>query len=206
MLRMDARLYLVVTPSLCAGGVLATVEAALDGGVDAVQLRDKDCSDDDFLRMARALVALCRERGVPCILNDRDWLLEASGAAGVHLGEDDTSPEGFRARFGDGPLLGISTHDRAEVAAAAGRGASNVGLGPMFATGTKDLVRTPRGAALVRETLGATTLPVFPIGGIHAGNAPELIAAGATRLAVSSAICAAPDPSEAARGLRTLLT
>jgi thiamine-phosphate pyrophosphorylase len=199
--RVRARLYLVLTPQVCAGDPLATAAAAIDGGVDLVQLRDKEADDDRFLRLARELAALCHARGVPLILNDRVHLVRAAGADGVHVGEDDAPPEEVEK----GLIVGLSTHDRAEVEAAAARGATYVGLGPMFPTGTKTLARTPRGAALVREALGATALPLFPIGGITAANAPALIAAGATRLAVSSAICAARDPRAAAAELYALL-
>jgi thiamine-phosphate pyrophosphorylase len=203
---MDARLYLIVTPQLCGPrGVAATVRAAIEGGVDLVQLRDKEAPDAAFAAMARDLAAVCRERGVPLILNDRAHLLEETGADGVHVGREDHRPEDLRARFGDGPIVGLSTHDRAEVAAARGRGADYVGLGPMFRTATKTLTRTPRGRAMVLDAAGATTLPVFPIGGIRPDNAPELIAAGAVRLAVSAAICGAPDPRAAAAAFRALL-
>lgn len=166
-----------------------------------VQLRDKEADDDAFLRLARELVKICRPRGVPLILNDRVHLVRAARADGVHVGEDDTPPEEIDRTL----ILGLSTHDRAEVGAAKGRGATYVGLGPMFPTGTKELRRPPRGATLLREAAEATDLPVFPIGGITAANAADLIAAGATRLAVSSAICAAKDPRAAAASLRALL-
>ncbi len=198
---MRARLYLVLTPQVCRADPVETAAAAIDGGVDMIQLRDKEAPDDEFLRLARRLAKVCRPRGVSLILNDRVHLVRAAGADGVHVGEGDTPPEEIEK----GLIIGLSTHDRAEAAAAKGRGATYIGLGPMFPTGTKKLKRTPRGSALLREVLGATDLPLFPIGGITAANAPELIAAGATRLAVSSAICAANDPRAAAASLRALL-
>ncbi len=200
------RLYLVVTPQRCRLDVETVVKEALSGGVDLVQLRDKEAPDSDFAELARRLVLICRESGVPLILNDRAALVAETGADGVHLGEDDMTPEEVRERFGEKVLLGVSTHDRAEVAAAAARGADYLGLGPMFPTRTKSLSRAPRGAELIRETAGATDLPVFPIGGITAATLPHLVAAGATRAAVSSAICASPDPHRAARELLGHLT
>jgi thiamine-phosphate pyrophosphorylase len=203
---LEARLYLILTPQLCrSDDAVATALAALDGGVDAVQLRDKEAPDGAFLRLATELAVHCRERDVPLILNDRAHLVAAAGADGVHVGEDDLPPEEVRRQYGDRIVVGLSTHDRAEVAAAAGRGADYVGLGPMFATGTKMLTRTPGGAALLRDAAHATTLPLYPIGGIDAAHAVALIAAGATRLAVSSAICASVDPRAAAADLRALL-
>lgn len=198
---MRARLYLVLTPQVCRSDPVLTAARAIDGGADMVQLRDKDAEDGEFLRLARELGKVCRPRGVPLILNDRVHLVRAAGADGVHVGEDDTPPEEIEP----GMILGLSTHDRAEAAAAKSRGATYVGIGPMFPTGTKRLKRAPRGAALLREALEATDLPVFPIGGIAVETARELVAAGATRLAVSSAICAAEDPRAAAAELRAIL-
>jgi len=201
MAGVRARLYLVLTPSVCRRDPLETAAAAIDGGVEMVQLRDKEADDAAFLRLARKLSQVCRPRGVPLILNDRARLVRDAGADGVHVGEDDTPPE----EIGKGMIIGLSTHDGAEASAAKSRGATYIGLGPIFPTGTKELRRTPRGVALLREALGATDLPLFPIGGITAANAPELVAAGATRLAVSSAICAAEDPRASAAALRALL-
>jgi thiamine-phosphate pyrophosphorylase len=197
-----ARLYLVLTPQACRMDPVATAVAAIEGGADLVQLRDKEATDDAFLRLARALADVCRPRGVPLILNDRVHLVEAAGADGVHVGEDDTPPEAIGKRM----IIGLSTHDRAEAKAARSRGATYIGIGPMFPTATKELARAPGGPTLLRDVLTATDLPVFPIGGITAENAPQLIAAGATRLAVSAAICAAKDPRAAAARLRALLT
>ncbi|HEX5136863.1 MAG TPA: thiamine phosphate synthase [Planctomycetota bacterium] len=198
---MHARLYLVLTPQACRRDPVATAVAAIEGGADMVQLRDKQATDDAFLDLARALADVCRPRGIPLVLNDRVHLVEAAGADGVHVGEDDAPPEAIDPRL----LIGLSTHDRAGAKAARGRGAKYVGIGPMFPTATKDLTRAPGGTTLLRDVLTATDLPVFPIGGITAENAPQLIAAGATRLAVSSAICGANDPCAAAARLRRLL-
>jgi thiamine-phosphate diphosphorylase len=202
---IHARLYLVLTPQVCTLAVTEVVARALQGGVEMVQLRDKKATDEDFLKTAKSIREICRVRSVPFLLNDRLHLVKACGAGGVHLGEDDASPEEARGLLGPDRLIGISTHDRAEVAAATGRGADYAGLGPMFATGTKRLSRTPRGPELVREVIDAADLPLFPIGGITAENLPLLIAAGAGRAAVSGAICSARDPMAAAAELRSLL-
>jgi thiamine-phosphate pyrophosphorylase len=196
-----ARLYLVLTPQACRNDPVATAVAAIDGGADMVQLRDKEATDEEFLRLARAVADVCRPRGVPLVLNDRVHLVAAAGADGVHVGEDDTPPEAIDRRM----IIGLSTHDRAEAKAARSRGASYIGIGPMFETATKEVARAPGGPALLRDVLAATDLPVFPIGGIREENARALVAAGATRLAVSSAICGSRDPRMAAARLRTLL-
>ena len=206
MIAPEARLYLILTSATCRADPLETAERALAGGVDLIQFRAKDAKDAVYLELASAIVRLCAGHDVPVILNDRVHLVEASGAAGAHVGEADSTPEEARRHLGPDRLLGLSTHDHGEVAAARSRGADHVGLGPIFASRTKTSpARSPGGPDLVRTTLGATDLPLFPIGGITLDNAPGLIEAGATRLAVGAAICSAPDPAAAARGFKTLL-
>ena len=191
---MEARLYLITDR-------VEGVAEAIDGGVGLVQLRHKTLDDSDFVERARALVRICHAKGVRLILNDRVRLVAEAGADGAHVGENDLDPNDARTILGRDKLLGISTHDRDELGRAGALGADYAGLGPMFPTGTKDLARPPRGADLVRETLGATDLPVFVIGGITAANAGQLVTAGARRIAVSAAICGADDPRAAAAEL-----
>ena len=184
--------------------LIAPAGAPVPDGVDAVQLRDKRIDDDAYAKAARNLAALCRERGIPFLLNDRWHLVEQTGADGVHLGQDDAPIEQVRRALGPEAILGLSTHDAAEAAAARDRGADYIGIGPMFPTATKTLTRAPGGPALYQAAAAATDLPIFCIGGIDERNLPSLIAAGATRFAVSSAILAARDPAAAAARLRTM--
>jgi thiamine-phosphate pyrophosphorylase len=202
-----ARLYLVVTPSALGPRWEAALERALGTGrVDVVQLREKEAPDRAFLSTAARLRVACDEHDALLILDDRVDLVLPSGADGAHVGEDDLPPEEARDRLGDDLLLGLSTHDAAEVRAAAGRGADHVGLGPCFPSGTKALARAPGGPALVAGALPAAGgLPVFPIGGITTENAPSLVAAGARRLAVGAGVLAAADPARAAEALARLL-
>jgi len=199
-----ARLYLVVTPALCSD-LGAVVRAAIEGGAEAVQLRDKSANDAQYGEYAAFLAPICRAACVPFLLNDRWHLVEKTGADGVHLGQGDAPIEQVRRALGPDAILGLSTHDRAEAASAQDRGADYIGLGPMFETRTKDLAFVPGGPDLVATVSGATELPLYPIGGIDASNLALLVAAGATRAAVSSAICTAADPRAAAADLRRLL-
>jgi thiamine-phosphate diphosphorylase len=137
------------------------------------------------------------------VLNDRVHLVAACGADGVHVGEDDLPPEEARRRLGDDLLVGVSTHDPAEVAAAGRRGADHAGLGPCFPSHTKALARRPEGAALVRACLPVASVPVFPIGGITAANVGDLVAAGASRVAVGGS--SVPYPAAAARAIAAVL-
>ncbi|MFQ5844800.1 MAG: thiamine phosphate synthase [Planctomycetota bacterium] len=200
-----ARLYLVVTPSLCALGPAETAARAVEGGVDVVQLRDPEADDETFLQWAADLRDVCRERGVPFLLNDRVHLVEPSGADGVHVGQRDASPESVRTRLGDGVLVGLSTHNRAEVMDAVCRPVDYVGVGPVFETQTKSLERRPGGPDLVRDVAAAARLPWFAIGGIDATNLASVVDAGAARAAVSRAICSAADPRAAALRLKRRL-
>jgi thiamine-phosphate pyrophosphorylase len=201
-----ARILLVVTEAACRGPWDRAVARALaSGAVGIVQLREKSVDDPEFLLRARRLAALARPVGALVTLNDRAHLVREAGADGVHLGEDDLPPEQARDLLGPLPLIGLSTHDAAEAAAARGRGADYVGLGPCYATGTKRLSRPPGGPDLVRTCAGATTLPLFPIGGITPANVGDLARAGARRVAVGAGILSADDPERAARLLRAAL-
>ncbi len=191
-----ARLYLV-----CGAQTDAFLERALHGGVDIVQLRLKDAGDDTIVATARRYAALCRPRGVPLILNDRPDLVTAAGADGVHVGQDDMTVDRARALVGRDRIVGLSTHSPAQVdAAAAEPEIDYIGVGPVHATPTKP-GRPAVGLDLVRYAAAHAATPFFAIGGIDAGNAPDVRAAGAAAIAVVRAITNARDPESAARAL-----
>lgn len=177
--------------------------AALAGGAALLQYRDKSADGARRLDEARALQALCARRGVPLIVNDDVELARAVGAAGVHLGEDDGDIAEARARLGDAAIIGVSCYDsldRARHFAAAG--ADYLAFGAFFPSPTKPHARraTPRLLAEAKP-LG---LPLVAIGGIHADNAPGLIAAGADAVAVISALFGAADVRAAAQRFAAL--
>jgi thiamine-phosphate pyrophosphorylase len=154
----------------------------------------------EWVRSVRGVAA---ELGVPVIVNDRPDVAVIAEADGVHLGQQDLRPEDVRERLGARLLVGLSTHSRADVESAAALAADYLGLGPVFDTATKGLAG--RGLDLVRDALPRARRPAFAIGGITAANVPALRAAGAGRIAVSQAICAAADPQAAAAELAALL-
>ena len=201
--RLEAvRVYLVLTEAACRGPWREALTAALDSGVvGAVQVREKELSDDALLARVREVVALARPRGALVIVNDRVDVVAAAGADGAHVGEHDLDPREARRRLGQGLLLGLSTHDRREVALARARGADHAGLGPCFPSGTKRLERVPRGPDLLRDALPMADLPVFPIGGITPENVGLLAAAGAVRVALGAGVLSAADPAAAARAI-----
>jgi len=180
----------------------AIAEAALAGGADMIQLRDKTGSLRDLLPQARAIQALCRSRGALFIVNDRVDLALAADADGAHVGQEDLPAASARRLLGPRRLMGVSTHSLAQAEAARQAGADYIGFGPMFATGTKDTGYTPRGLDALREIRRAVSLPVLAIGGIGLENVVLVIEAGATAPAVISAVVAAPDIAAAAAAFR----
>jgi thiamine-phosphate pyrophosphorylase len=155
--------------------------------------------------MARDAVAAARAAGALLVVNDRVDVALLAGADGVHLGQDDLRPEDARRLLPAGALIGVSTHDRAQVEEAAASGADYVAVGPVFATATKERPDPVVGLELVRWARGRVGVPLVAIGGITAGRAAEVAAAGADGLAVVSAIAGAPDPAEAFRRIRARL-
>lgn len=181
---------------------VAIAEAALEGGADMIQLRDKTRSLRDLLPQARAIQALCRSRGALFIVNDRVDLALAADADGAHVGQEDLPAASARRLLGPRRLMGVSTHSLAQAEAARQAGADYIGFGPMFATGTKETGYTPRGLDALRGIRRAVSLPVLAIGGIGLENVSLVIEAGATAPAVISAVVAAPDVAAAAAAFR----
>jgi thiamine-phosphate pyrophosphorylase len=201
-------LYLIATRALYQGiePYEWAIERAIDGGVGIVQMREKSLGAADARALALSLRALTARRGVPFVVNDDPRLARQAGADGVHVGQGDVSPRAARRIVGEAAWVGVSTHSAAEAAAAVAEGADMIGVGPIFATGTKPDAQAPKGTVLLDEirALGLA-VPAYPIGGITALNAPELAAHGFHQAAVSSWILSAPDPAEHALMLRRAL-
>jgi thiamine-phosphate pyrophosphorylase len=204
MVRFPRGLYALTPDEPDTAALVACVRAALAGGAAAVQYRHKGA--DAALRRAQAaaLAAVCREAGVPLIVNDDLELALEVDAAGAHLGRDDGDLAAARRRLGPERLLGASCYDRFDRAVqAAAAGADYVAFGSVFASPTKPAaVRAP--LALFAAAKRRLEVPVVAIGGITLENACEVIAAGADALAVISALFDAPDITAAARAFRAL--
>lgn len=180
---------------------LDLVRVAAAGGAAAVQLRDKDLSDADFYSLAVEARAITRERGVTLIINDRVHIALAVGADGVHVGEHDLPPEVARRLLGSDMILGVSCYGLSDVARSAlSAGAGYLGVGAVFATGTKE-TRPPIGLAGVRAMRAITDIPIVAIGGITSDTAADVIRAGADAVAVVGAVARARDPERAVREL-----
>jgi thiamine-phosphate pyrophosphorylase len=182
-------LYPLLDVDLCrARGLdpLRVLAAFLEGGGRFIQLRDKNPSSGERLRLADAAVALTRPAAARLIVNDRPDIARMCGADGVHVGQDDMPVEDARRVAGPGAIVGVSTHDEAQIAAAVQTSADYIAVGPIYGTATKDTGYSARGLALVRHAAAATERPIVAIGGITLERAPEVIAAGAASLAVIS--------------------
>jgi thiamine-phosphate pyrophosphorylase len=201
-----AHLYLICDSRPGGRELPDVLRAAIAGGVDVVQLRDKHSSDQELTRTARAAGTLCRQLGALLIVNDRPAVARAAAADGVHVGQDDMAVELVRELVGPDMLVGLSTHAPAEIEGACEHSAylDYIGVGPVHTTPTKP-GRPAVGPELVRYAAAHATLPFFAIGGVNAANVTEVIAAGARRVAVVRAIAEAADPELAARSLRDQL-
>jgi thiamine-phosphate pyrophosphorylase len=200
----EARLYVLVGGLPTLGDLTWVVGEALAGGADVIQLREKGPADREVLRRAREVRILTARARARFVLNDRPDLARLSGADGVHLGQDDVSVRDARRIVGPNALIGVSTHDPAQLEAAILGGANYLGVGPVFPSATKDFAEWA-GLALVRRAAEATTLPWFAIGGIAAENLDAVLEAGATRVAVAAAVVRAERPRAAAAALRARL-
>jgi thiamine-phosphate pyrophosphorylase len=199
----DARLYLCTSarPDLAD-----LVEAALTGGVDIVQLRDKTLEARQELAALETIADACGRHGALLAVNDRADIALAAHADVLHLGQDDLSVTWARRILGDHIAIGRSTHDPTQAdAAAAEPGVDYFCTGPCWPTPTKPGRPAP-GLDLVRHTASTRpTRPWFAIGGIDQARLPDVVAAGATRVVVVRAVTDAPDPRAAAEALRNLL-
>ena len=201
-----ACLHLVTDDFLCGPrGVGAVVEAAVSGGARVVQLREKTLATRAFVERARALKRLLAPLGVPLLINDRLDVALACDADGLHLGQDDLPPAEARRWLPDA-IIGLSVEHADQLPAAEREPVDYYGVGPIFMTPTKTDAAPALGLAGLRRLRSATRRPLVAIGGVDAGNAASILAAGADGLAVVSAICAATDPEAAARAFSRLLS
>ena len=200
----DVRLYVLLTSELCRGGPLATCEAAIAGGADCIQLREKALPDGELLGLARRLGKLTRSRNVGLIINDRPDVAAAANADGVHLGQDDMPVAAARKVLPARAIVGKSTHDIVQARAAQAEGADYIGAGPMFPTDTKH-TGPVAGPEFLAQVVSEISIPHVAIGGITAENVGALVSAGAQRVAVCSAVIAADDPAAAAKRIRQSL-
>jgi thiamine-phosphate pyrophosphorylase len=180
------------------------VQAAVQGGVSCVQLREKKLGSREFLAQALMLKKLLAPHGVPLVINDRIDIALACGAEGVHLGQSDLPVDKARSLLPNKVFIGWSVETMEQLAQSAMLPVDYLGVSPVFATSTKTDTKNVWGLEGLAKVRTCTTLPLVAIGGIHAGNARNVLRAGADSLAIVSALCAAADPQSAAASLRRL--
>lgn len=199
-LRERLRVYLVSDPE-ATDDLIGATQASLDGGATCVQLRAKHLDGYDFWRRAVTLKTLCGQYGALFIINDRLDIALACGADGVHVGVSDLPVDVVRGMVPANFIIGYSPQTDEHVMASARMGADYVGLGPVYATGSKADAGAPLGIAGLKLQLAISPVPAVGIGGITIANAPEVMATGADGVAVISAVLKAADPAEATRQL-----
>lgn len=185
----------VVTDDAVVAGAAATA------GAQVIQVRAKHLTDHALYELARHVVRICRDHGATCIVNDRVDIALAAGAHGTHLGADDLPVAAARAVAGPDHVIGATARDPGRAAELVAEGADYVGVGPAFATTTKQGLPAPLGPAGIAAVARAVTVPVIAIGGVTGERVGELIAAGAAGVAVVGAVTSAADPHHATRAL-----
>ncbi len=203
-LRESMLLYAVTDRSWLRGRSLADcVRQAVEGGATFVQLREKDAPFDEIVALGRELGAICREGGVPFVIDDDVDAALACGADGVHVGQDDMACAEARRRLGPDAIVGVSAQTVAQALQAQADGADYLGVGALIPTPTKpDAVDVTRDE--LRAICDAVDIPVVGIGGLNAQTIPTIAGCGADGAAVVSAIFAADDCLRATQELRAV--
>ncbi len=184
---------------------LTVVRAVVEAGAPVIQVRAKGVSDRALVDFASRVAEVCQQHGAICVVNDRVDVALAAGASGTHLGADDLPVEAVRRIAGPGHLIGGTARDPRRAVELVAAGADYLGVGPAYATSTKDGLPDPIGPAGVGAVAKAAGVPVVAIGGITVERVPPLLAAGAYGVAVVSAVAAATDPAAATRELLRVL-
>ncbi len=198
MSTIDFRLYLITDRKVATKPLPEAVRLALEGGVKAVQLREKDLPVRELLCLAQELRSITREFGAKLFINDRVDVAVSVDADGVHLGTQSMPLEGARKVVGKGMLIGVSTHNLEEAKAAEAGGADFITFGPIFETPSKTQYGYPVGLEAIKSLITEVYIPIFAIGGIHSGNIKQIIMSGAAGVAMISAIFSSPDIRTAA--------
>jgi thiamine-phosphate pyrophosphorylase len=191
----------ILTDARAGGDALRTATLALAAGAPVVQLRVKDVTDRELYELGTRLMAVCTQYGATCLVNDRVDIAVAVGAHGTHLGAEDLPVAAARRIAGPDHIIGGTARDPERAAQLVAEGASYLGVGPAYATSTKDGLPEPLGPDRIGAVAAAVAVPVIAIGGITASRVAALRAAGAYGVAVVSDVSQAPDPADATRRL-----
>jgi thiamine-phosphate pyrophosphorylase len=177
-------------------------EQAIAGGADTVQFRQKHGTTRELITTAQSMQAVCKQRKVPLIVNDRADIALAIGATGAHFGQDDMPVSIGRQILSTKAIIGASARTEEKILAAISEGADYIGFGPIYGTTSKSDAEMPKGLERLRRMCDIAACPVIAIGGITVQTAGDVIRAGAHGIAVISAVCAYPEPTIATQALQ----
>jgi len=205
-LSVDFKLYLITDRKQVKMPLAAAVRLALEGGVRAVQLREKDLPVRELIALSQEMRALTNEFGAKLFINDRVDVAVAINADGVHLGHQSMPVEAVRRVVGSKMLIGVSTHDLAEAKAAEAGSADFITFGPIFETPSKAKLGIPVGIDVIKTLKNELNIPFYALGGIKSGNIKQVLVAGASGVAMISAIMAADDIKQSSSKLIEAVT
>ncbi len=199
------RLYVLISGKIAARSVNETARLVIDGGADAIQLREKTISDDEFISLAGEIRDLTTKRGTFLIINDRVNVARELNADGVHLGQHDMSITEAREIIGNEKIIGVSTHNIIQARQAQKDGADYIAIGPVYPTTTKDY-EPSIGLEVIQEISREISIPFLAIGAITLDNLDDVLNAGASRVAVCSAIISSKDILSSTKKFKEKLT
>ena len=199
------RLYVLISGKIAARSVKETAKLVIDGGADAIQLREKAISDDEFISLAGEIRDITTKRGTLLIINDRVNVAREVNADGVHLGQHDMSITEAREIIGNEKIIGVSTHNIIQARQAQKDGADYIAIGPVYPTTTKDY-EPSIGLEVIREISREISIPFLAIGAITLENLGDVLKAGASRVAVCSAIISSKDILSTTKEFKNNLT
>lgn len=205
-MNIDYKLYLITDRHVTKKPLAEAVRLALEGGVRAVQLREKDLSVRELLALARELRGITREFGAKLFINDRVDVAVAVDADGVHLGGQSMPASAVRKIVGKDMLIGVSTHSINEAREAEAQGADFITYGPVFETTSKTKYGQPVGVESIYAVKKTVKIPLFALGGIKRGNIGLVMRAGADGVALISAILDSPDIKKSSEDIMRSLT
>ena len=191
-------LYLILDPQFIKGDIVSVAVEAIEGGVDVIQYREKNLPERKMIETGKRLCRIARDNGVIFIVNDNPVVALAVDADGVHLGQEDVPVDVARKILGAYKIIGLSTHNLEEAIGAERAGVDYIGFGPIFHSKTK-MVAPPVGVEGIKKVREVVSLPIIAIGGIDRNKVQEIIRAGASGVAVISAILSAPSVKEAVK-------
>lgn len=200
----DVRLYVIISSSLAKKPVLETLQEVIEGGADAVQLREKTMPDSEFLSLAKEFKKMTSQAKVLFIVNDRSEIANKVDADGLHIGQTDVNIRTARKIIGYEKILGISTHNILQARKAQAAGADYISVGPIFYTATKGY-EPPVGIHYLKQVKKEITIPIVAIGAINLQNLNAILNAGESSVAICSAIICSDDIKQTTRSFKTQL-